>query len=95
MSDQTTDPPSTQQTLTLQEAVDLAGDVLGGLWLLEDDFQNIYAIEVSGTPQEGLLTVVMLPFVDHEVEVLEVPTGKCACRLAHIPLGVVADSYRK
>ncbi len=81
------------QLLAHEEAVDLGRDVLGRDRLLEDDAEHVDAVEVAGAAEERLGAVVVLGGVDHEVEVLEVPAGEGAGRLADVGLGVVAHPH--
>ena len=82
-----------RRVLPHEEAVDLGRDVLGRDRLLEDDAQHVDAVEVAGPPQERLGSVVVEGGVDHEIEVLEVPAGEGAGRLADVGLGVVAHPH--
>src|SRR4030095_8403484 len=59
-----------------EEAIDLRRQELRRHPLLEDDLQDFHAVEVSGTAQERLLTVVVLGRIDLEREVVEVPSGE-------------------
>ncbi len=84
-----------RRILADEEAVDLGCNVLGRDGLLQDDFEHVHAVEAPGAAQEGLGSVVVLRFVDHEVQVLEIPAGEGARRLADVALRIVAHAHRE
>ena len=67
-----------RQVVAHEEAVDFAGEVLGGDRLLEDDVQDVDAIEVARPAEERLRGVVVLLGVHFEGQVVEVPPGEGA-----------------
>ena len=73
----------------------MPGKVLRCHRLLEDDIQDIQAVERSGPPQERLDAGVVLAGIHLEREIVEVPPGERACAFAHVLLRVVADPHRE
>ncbi len=77
-----------------EELEQLGGVELRCRRLLEEDVDDVVAVEVSGAAEERLRAVVVLGGV--EIELARAPrereTGKGAGALAHVLFGVVADA---
>ena len=76
-----------------QVTIDLGGDIAGRGGMVEDQVDDLYAVEIAVRAQELLVAVVMLGGIDLEVEPSEIPTGKGACGFANIVFAVVADAH--
>ncbi len=79
--------------LAHEEPIDFAGHEFGRDLLLENDAEDVDAVEVSGSAEKGLLSVVVLCGVDLEIEIVIDPAGESARRFADILLAVVADAH--
>ena len=84
-----------RRILADEEAVDLGRDVLGRDRLLENDLEHVHPVEVPGAAQKRLGSVVVPRLVDDEVQVVEVPAGEGARRLADVAFRVVAHAHRE
>jgi hypothetical protein len=76
-------------------AIELRRHELGRDRLLEDDVDDVLAVERAGAAEERLLAEVVLRGVELELEHVVGPAGERARRLAHVALGVVADAHRE
>ena len=63
--------------------------------LFKDDVDHIDAIEVASGTQESFLTIVVLVFVDDELEIHIIPACKCSSSFPDILFRVVANAHRK
>src|SRR4029453_10157719 len=74
---------------------ELRRHVFGRDRLLEDDVDDVLAVERAAAAEEGLLAGVVLRGVELELEDVVGPAGERARRLADVALGVVADTHRE
>ena len=82
-----------RRILAHKVAIDLARDKIRRGGLLQDDVDDVDAVEAAGLAEKRLFAVVVLIFVDDEFEIHVVPAGEGARRLANVLLRVVADAH--
>ena len=84
-----------RDVLTHEIAIDLCCDELAGDGLLEDDADDVVAVERALLAEERLLTEVMLRGIELIREDVVGPAREGAGRFTDVALGVVADAHRE
>src|SRR4029077_17622166 len=74
-------------------AVNLPGNEVRGDLLIEDDVENVDAVEVAALAEEFLLAGIVFRLVELEAKIVVGPAGERSRRLADVVLAVVAHPH--
>ena len=75
--------------------VHLPRHILGGDWLLHNYVDDINSVKISSMAEKIFLIIVMVNFINNELETIIIPTRKGPRCLTNIPLRIVPNPHGK